>query len=658
MSEMNDSSVQPEVQSSDVENSLPVDVVSASTSEKRDEPETLAEPLKPIDDESVSVISNFEEANNLPSESEPDALEDDSFDHDDEQAQKESEYQTLSIEELAAKSNLFVEDVKAEADHFFKVAKEIFDEHDRSRREELLAKFLEENPDSKEVDFSYQKTPHALLFYGNLQKHRILKTKARQLQQKEQTENLNAKKAIIEEIKALTENMDAEPGSLEKLKDLQKKWKEVGNVPHNEREALNMTYRALMDRFYDLKDQENELKELDRRKNLEEKIKLCEKVESLLEMENINQAVNLLNKIHEEFKEIGPVPKEDRETIWNRFKSASDKIYDKKRAFSEEFKKQLQQNMLVKQQLCMEIEQFVSFESDKLKEWNTKTKEILAIQDKWNAVGAIPKEVSKDINKQFWINFKAFFSNKSKFFEAVEANRNQNYQLKVELCEKAESLSLSSDWDATAEELKKLQEEWKTIGPVPEKERDNIYNRFKSAIDSFFERKRNKRNEKDKEFEDNLNRKLAAIKAIKELSLKEGDTLEEFLALKNEFFAVGFVPMKNKNNVSDQFAAAIDDFFEKGKCTTPNKEKVWVQLQKELSDKFPFAAKKIQEKEQNLRRKITSIENDIALWENNLSFFSNSKTADKLRSEFEGKISSSRERLDNLKAQLKALREV
>ncbi len=651
MSEMNDSPVQPEVPTSAVENSLPVDASTSPSTELGETPETIDNQVAEETTIKVEPADNAE-VELAVDEDEPIAGEATEFD----EVQKETEYHNLSIEELAARSNSFVEEISAAADHFFKIAKDIFDEHDRRHREELLAAFLKENPDSTEADFNYLKTPHALLFYGNLQKHRENKTRAKQRQQKEQLENLTIKKQVIEEIKSLTENMDNQPGSLERLKELQKKWKEVGNVPYNEREELNMTYRALMDRFFDLKDQENELKELDRRKNLEEKIKLCEKVEALLEMENLNQAVNILNKIHEEFKEIGPIPKEERENIWNRFKIASDKVYDKKREATELFKKQLQENMLVKQQLCLEIEQYVGFESDRIKDWNAKTKEILAIQDKWNAVGAIPKEVSKDINKQFWFNFKTFFANKAKFFEQVESSRAENLKLKEQLCIKVEELSQSSNWEATAEEMKKIQEEWKTIGPVPEKERDSIYNRFKSAIDAFFERKRNRRNEKDKEFDDNLIKKQQIITAIKELTAKEGDTLQEFISLKEQFFAVGFVPNKNKNAIIDQFVAAVDDFFEKGKCTTAEKEKVWVQIQKELSEKFPVAAKKVQEKEQIIRRKIAAIENDIALWENNLSFFSNSKTADKLRSEFQTKINSSRERLDVLKTQLKALR--
>ncbi len=568
-----------------------------------------------------------------------------------------TDYERMSIDELAALSNEFAaQDPSAKADNFFNIAKEIFDEHDRNRREELLKKFLAENPDSRESDFDYQKTPHAILFYGNFQRYRENKVKFRQRLQKEQAENLAVKKQIIEELKALTEHMDDQSGSLEKIRELQKRWKAVGQVPANERENLNMTYRALIERFYDLKDQENELKELDRKRNLEEKIKLCEKVEALISMENINQAAAILNKLHEEFREIGPVPKEAREEIWLRFKAASDAIYNRKRQFAEEYKKQLQENMLKKQQLCLEIEQFLSFTSDKIKDWNAKTKEILALQDRWNQIGAIPKEVSKDINKQFWSNFKAFFSNKAKFFDEIESARLENLKRKEQLCLRAEELADGNEWDKITEELKRLQEEWKKIGPVPEKDREPIYNRFKTAVDRFFERKRNRRNEKDREFEENLAQKQAVIKSIKELATVEGDTLPQFIELKDKFFSIGFVPTKHKNRISDQFLAAVDEYFESGKLSSPNKEKTWLSVQKELAEKFPFAAKKMQEKEQAIRRKIAAIENDIALWENNLSFFSNSKTADRLRSEFEGKIKSSRERLEVLKAQLKALR--
>ena len=315
--------------------------------------------------------------------------------------------------------------------------------------------------------------------------------------------------------------------------------------------------------------------------------------------------------------------------------------------------------MQLKQQLCLEVEPFLSFESDRIKEWNAKTKELLAIQEKWEKVGALPREVAKDINKQFWGNFKQFFANKSKFFETLEQQRAENLKLKEALVEKAQALKESKDWAETAEQLKELQQEWRKVGPVPEAHRDSVYAKFKAACDEFFNRKRNRRAEQDKEFTENLKLKLAVCKEIETLAGTKEASIEKFEAAFKKYFEVGFVPRKDINAVLEKLLTAIDKFFEGfGGLTEEELEQKKVEYKSEVLKSVPNASRKLEKQEMAIRNKIQSKENDIALWQNNLQFFANSKTADKLREEFNEKIEKAQKSIGALKNQLRILRSI
>ncbi|GAB4329932.1 MAG: DUF349 domain-containing protein [Flammeovirgaceae bacterium] len=564
----------------------------------------------------------------------------------------EDDYSHLSLDELLAEAQkLTKEEDVVKAERKIKRLRDEVARYNNEMKEAARQKFLAAggDPDS----FEYKNDERVEKFFVAFKEVKDKKTKYFDKMQKNREDNFKAKKAILEEIKNLIESAD-QKGVLDKVKALQQAWKQIGAVPQNEAENLYNSYHAVLDRFYDNKGIEYELKQLDRQKNLTAKKELCERAEKLIENNNINEAVSQLNALHEEYKSLGPVPKEEAEALWIRFKAASDKIYEKKRVASEELKRQLKENMVAKQQLCAQIEPFANFNSDKIKDWNTKTKEIQDLQKAWEKIGPLPKEVAKDINKQFWANFKTFFANKSAFFEKLDASRSENLKRKEEIIAQIEALQDSEDFAKATETILKLQEEWKKVGPVPESQREPLFEKFKKACDHFFERKRSKGTSKDAEFELNLKKKQEVIAKIDALT-KETFNIDTLKQLKEEYFSIGFVPKKEMNPILEKFLVSIDKALDKSPLEGKDKQKQKLEFKAELMKNLPSLSKNIEKQEQAIRKKIAALENDIALWENNLMFFANSKTADKLRQDFNKKVEKANEELNDLKEQLKLI---
>ena len=268
------------------------------------------------------------------------------------------------------------------------------------------------------------------------------------------------------------------------------------------------SYHALVDRFYDNRNIYFELKELDRKKNLAAKTELCVRAEKLADVTKIGEAIRELNELHEEYKHIGPVSREDQEPLWERFKKASDAVYARRDEYIGKLQQEFTNNLALKQQVIAEIAEFTTFQSDRIKEWNQKTTQIMALQKKWEAIGAVPRAKTKDINKQFWSAFKIFFSNKSGFFKKLDESRQQNLALKRELVAQAEAIKdNTTDWEKTANTLKALQVKWKEIGPVPDKVRESVFQEFKAACDHFFGQRRATLDAADKEQQENLAKK-------------------------------------------------------------------------------------------------------------------------------------------------------
>ncbi|MFN3840267.1 MAG: DUF349 domain-containing protein [Cyclobacteriaceae bacterium] len=478
-------------------------------------------------------------------------------------------------------------------------------------------------------------------------------------QEDHKSENYKRKLELLEKIRELADSEDVRANQFDKFKQLQAEWKSIGAVPGIHAKTLWANYHALVDRFYDNQSIYLELKELDRKKNLEAKLELCMRAEKLAGVEKIKDAIRELNELHHEFKHIGPVPREEKEIIWTRFKKASDAVYARRDDYLKQLQQDLNSNLEKKLRLCDEIAVYASFQSDRIKEWNQKTREVLDIQKKWESVGGVPRSKTREINKRFWSAFKAFFSAKSAFFKTLDEQRADNLKKKEELVQRALNLRESTDWEKTSAELKILQQQWKDIGPVPDKYRDKIFNEFKLACDYFFEQKRGQRSKEETEQLNNLKAKEAVCEEMEQL-VKDGTaTVEKLHELESRFSSIGFVPRKRIAPIRARYQSAVEKFVQSLTALSED-ERSRLLLQNQLLDlkNDPMADRKLAVKEQTIRKKIAKIENDIALWRNNLEFFARAKNGEKVREEFNTKIDQASGHLSELKQQLKLLRTV
>ena len=533
--------------------------------------------------------------------------------------------------------------------------KAAFDELTYKEREDALQTYLAEGGTAD--DFAFRGSDIDREFNSLVSNFRNQLNSLRKEAERQKEKNLVAKTELLNKLRELVDGEETTL-SMAAVKAIQEAWKAIGPVPVAQSKNLWASFNALMDRFYDNRSIYFELKELDRKKNLEAKLELCEKAEALKDVVDLKEAIRQLNELHEEFKHLGPVPREEQEQIWQRFKAASDVIYDRRKEFFDGQKEVIKKNLVEKEALIVLLTPFGQYKADRIKDWNTKTKEILEIQKAWEKIGAIPKEAGKDINKAFWTLFKQFFHNKNLFFKELDEVRALNQKKAEELIAQAEELKDNTNWQATANQLVKLQQEWKKLGPTPEKNRDALYKRFKEACDAFFENRRNSSKESSSEFDANLAKKQAIIAQIIELT-KKGEGLDEaqLSALVSEFNATGFVPRKNIKEIQVKFKEAVDAYLEKLGAKGGDKEDFLFRLNLNRIQGDPNSVKTLNKKEHGIRKQITELENSITLWRNNLEFFAASKTADKLRDQFEIKIQKAEEEIEKLKKKLSILKE-
>jgi hypothetical protein len=533
--------------------------------------------------------------------------------------------------------------------------KTAFDELTHKERELALQHYLTEGGAAD--DFSFRGAEGDREFNSLFTSFRNQLNSLRKEAERQKEKNLLAKTELLNKLRELVDGEETTL-SMAVVKAIQESWKTIGPVPIAQSKNLWASFNALMDRFYDNRSIYFELKELDRKKNLEGKLELCDKAEALKEVTDLKEAIRQLNELHEEFKHLGPVPREEQEQIWQRFKAASDVIYDRRKEFFDGQKEVVKKNLTEKEALIVVLTPFGEYKADRIKDWNTKTKEILEIQKAWEKIGAIPKESGKDINKSFWSLFKQFFHNKNLFFKELDEVRASNQKKAEELIAQAEELQANTNWQATANQLVKLQQEWKKLGPTPEKNRDSLYKKFKEACDAFFENRRNSSKESSSEFDANLSKKQAIIAQLIELT-KKGEGLDEaqLSGFVSEFNAIGFVPRKNIKEIQAKFKDAVDGYLEKLGAKGGAKDDFLFRLNLNRIQGDPNSVKTLNKKEHGIRKQITDLENSITLWRNNLEFFAASKTADKLKDEFDIKIQKAEEEIDKLKKKLSILKE-
>jgi hypothetical protein len=542
------------------------------------------------------------------------------------------------------------------ADRAVKEIKSAFDELREKERAVALNRFILDggSPD----DFDYRGDEDDAAFESALRQLRDRKQQQIRNLEDQKNTNLTKKEEILERLRELIDSQEV-TDQFDQFKALQQQWKATGAVPPAQARTIWANYHALVDRFYDNQSIYYELKELDRKKNLEAKLELCIRAEKLVEAEILKDAIRELNELHHEFKHVGPVPKEDKEAVWQRFKAASDAVYARRDEYVKNLQQQLSANVEKKEAMCQEVQAYAEFTTDRIKDWNQKTKEILDLQKRWEALGGLPRAKSRDINKKFWTAFKTFFSNKSAFFKKLDEERGENLAKKNELIQRALELKDSNDWAAATNEMKKLQQLWKDIGPVPEKMRQKLFDEFKGACDYFFEQRRSQLGQKASEQDENLKAKLSLIDELEKHVADKTATVDVLHTIEEKFTAIGFVPRKNMNTVRERYDQAVQKFVDSlSDVTDDKKSKLLLEHQLQELKNDPYAGEKLYHKEQTIRKRMQKVENDIAVWRNNLEFFARAKNADSVRTEFNQKIDEASEQLRQLKDQLKMLRSV
>ena len=470
---------------------------------------------------------------------------------------------------------------------------------------------------------------------------------------------IKLKKDITKNLRDLVNGIE-DKGTFNKVKLLQDSWKEIGPVDDSKDKSLWTTYNALLDRFYDNRSIYFELKELDRKKNLDLKVEICRKAESLVKETNVMKSVSKLNNLHSEFKHIGPVSKEKQDEIWNRLKSASDEIYLRKKEFISNIKESLNENLDKKNELLSELKKIKSFTSKEIKEWSQKTKFILSLKDKWNLIGGVPKTSAKNMNKDFWNLFKEFFNKKSLFFKKVDESFKNNLTLKKDLINKVDEVKDSDNWEETSSLIQNIQKEWKKIGKVPIKFKDSIYDDFKKSCDYFYNRKRLGDKDTIKLYEDNLKLKTTICEEIEKLAKSDTINQDEFFKLQVKYLEVGHIPRDKINNLKDKFKKAIDLVVSVSskKLSKDDFDKFKFIIELNSLAKNPYSKSKIIKKKSDLIKKINSIESEIKNLKNNIYYLKESVAAENLKKEYLNKINNSDKEIESLKLQLNLINKV
>lgn len=582
------------------------------------------------------------------------------FDDEDHEEHEEEDYDKLNKEELLEKiKEVTGKDIIKISEKRIDAIKEAFFHLIDQDKEQALEEFLKEEGNTKD-DFEFTKDKELVqqfktYYDGFKEKKKKAHSDLNQLKE----ENLKRKEELLEELRQFVDEEEDNVG-IKKLKEIESEWKNAEPIPNNYTRELWANFNALRDRFYDKRSIFFELKDLDRKKNEKLKKEVIERAKELLTINPVNAAVAELKKLHEEYKHIGPVPQEIRAQLWEEFKNISDKVHERKQVVAAEFKKKLDDNLEKKKELITKLETFIDYSSDKISEWNEKSREILNIQEEWKKIGPVPRELSKEISKSFWSHFKGFFKSKQQFFKALDEAREKNHDLKVKLCEQVEEINKSTeDLAQQSEKVKQIQREWKNIGPAPRKKSEDVYKRFKSACDAFFDNLRGNQKEREKDFEVNLQKKNEIVEKIKTLKSLSEENFEEVEKLIKEWTELGFVPKKAIKSSKKAISEAIDSIIEKADDFKEDSLEMAKTKLKALLMKSDFrGSRNIHGEIDKMRRQISKLQDNTVTLKNNMEFFASTKNAEKLKDDVQNKIDQAEEQIQKLKDKIKLLRQI
>lgn len=475
--------------------------------------------------------------------------------------------------------------------------------------------------------------------------------------EREKEENLAKKLAIIEKIKELIEKAEDVNSTFPAFRELQNQWKSITLVPQAQAKDLWESYQLYVEKFYDYIKINNEFRDLDFKKNLELKTQLCEKAEALENEPNVVTAFKELQKLHEEWKELGPVAKEYREAIWERFKAITSIINKKHQNFFENLKDEQKNNLAEKTLLCEGAEAIADKQIEDSNEWNTLSKQMEALQAKWKTIGFASKKDNQKIYDRFRAACDKFYNAKRDYYSNFKNVMQDNLAKKEALCEQAEALMNSEDWKKTTDQLINLQKVWKEIGPVARKQSDAVWKRFRAACDHFFDNKAKHFGEVDQKYDGNLAAKLALIDEVKAFKISDSkeDNIQAMREFQNRWNAIGFVPFKEKEAVQEAWNKAMDIHF--ADIRSLDSEKKLNKFKKMVVDmkNSGKGERGLRMEREKLILKYRKIEQDIATLENNMGFFAKSKNADALISDIQKKIEIAKAELAQIEEKIKVI---
>lgn len=567
-------------------------------------------------------------------------------------------YELLSKEDLVK----VLDDIlnKKTYDQWRREVDEINAVYEKKVEEELAEKkkhFLEEG--GLEQDFKPVEDPAEKQMAELQDKIKTLKADFNKQLEQTKEENLIKKQEILEEFRILMEGQEGFENTFRKFKQLQNKWFDAGIVPKQNVRDLWNSYNYFVDKFNDYVNINRELRAMDLKKNLELKTKLCEKAEALSAEPNISNAFKTLQKYHTQWREIGPVPREDKDVIWNRFKAATAEINKAHQNFQVELKDSLVENLEHKKQLCEKAEAISVLEPKNHGEWMQITDDLLAIQKEWKTIGYAPKKDNNVIYARFRKACDIFFEKKAAFYSETFEHQKENLEKKKQIIELARELKDSTDWKTTTDKLIELQKEWKKVGPVPRKESDRLWKQFRSACDQFFSKKSEFYSGKNESYEDNLKAKqdlIAEMKAFKPAGKKESiEAMEEF---QNKYNSIGFVPVEQKDRIRDEFQAAQDSLIDSVKTNDTEKDLIRYRVRIASIINNPRSDNKLRFERDKMMNKLQQLRTDIGVWENNIGFFKQTKSSEGMISDFSDKIDEAKSRIEMLENKIQIIDEL
>ncbi len=533
--------------------------------------------------------------------------------------------------------------------------RQVFSEKQNAALEEKKAHFLEEGGTME--DFKPAEDPADSEMKELIGKYRNLKAEYTRDLEKTKNENLAKRQHILEELRILMEGQDTFEVTFRKFKELQRQWFAAGIVPQQNLKDLWDSYNYFVEKFNDYVRINRDLRTLDLKKNLELKIQLCERTEELDKEPNIIQAFRILQKYHGRWREIGPVPRENRDEVWDRFKQATSLINRKHQDYHSRLKDSLQENLEKKEELCKRVEMLANEKYDTHSAWTENTNVVLEIQKAWKTIGYAPKKENNAIYARFRKACDRFFGNKALFYSSVFDEQKENLKLKNTIVERAEFLSNSQDWKTTTTELIKLQKQWKEIGPVPRRDSDKLWRRFRAACDAFFSNKTTYFDDTDSSFDDNLKAKLdliAEMEAFKPATDRKSN-LNALTDFQTRFDQIGFVPSEKKEWIKEEFRKSQDRLLEK--IGLDESERSLLRFRSRIKGimQTPRADMKLNFERDKLVSKLQQLQSDISVWENNIGFFKLSQSSEETLQGFREKIDSAHERIRSLEMKIRLL---